>query len=354
VPNELLFVASRAPDGTKGNTMTLQCLFCDQGNPGGAKFCNDCGTPLHFKPCPQCDGINGRFAEACYRCGAAFSSRAGEGDAAELSSQPDAGSAVASPIASWNVLRGDVPQNAAASNDAAPAPTIPLPGVPDRMPWIPMATAVLAACGVLAVVAWQADRSVTASASTDVASRQPMLSAVRSVGPGSTSLASGASVQPRESAVVSPLTPPEERIAAAPGAADRSGTPPAAAAAAPPVVPVAAGQPTRSARAAAGKSYRSASASRGRATVRHAAQPASARARPTSKADETPPADIRRPESPSGPRVVPVMLATRDGTATRVAVATSRQNTGTSPTYACAETAAPTAACDIRLVAKGN
>jgi hypothetical protein len=59
----------------------LQCLFCDQTNPPAAKFCNECGTPLHFKPCPQCDGINGRFAGSCYRCGAAFSMVAGEDDA---------------------------------------------------------------------------------------------------------------------------------------------------------------------------------------------------------------------------------------------------------------------------------
>ena len=58
----------------------LQCLFCDQPNPDAAKFCNECGTPLHFKPCPQCDGINGRFAESCYRCGAAFSPIARESD----------------------------------------------------------------------------------------------------------------------------------------------------------------------------------------------------------------------------------------------------------------------------------
>ena len=335
--------------------MTLQCLFCDQGNPDGAKFCNECGTPLHFKPCPQCDGINGRFAEACYRCGAAFSSRVGEGDAAPLSPQPDAGSAVASPIASWNVLRGEVPPSAPASNDAAPAPTIPTPAVPATMPWIPMATAVFAACGVLSVVAWQADRSVTAGVSPAVAALPQTVSATRPAAPGSTSLAAEVNVQPREPSVVPAIAPRAERIAAAPGAADRPARPPVVAAFAPPASPVAAGQPTRSARPAATKSYRSASASRGRATVKQAAQPTSPRsARPASKADDAAPADVRRPDSPAAPRVVPVMLATRDGATAKVAVATSRSNAGTGPTYACAETAAPTAACDIRLVAKGN
>jgi hypothetical protein len=30
------------------------CPFCDHHNPAGAKFCNDCGSSLHLKPCNQC------------------------------------------------------------------------------------------------------------------------------------------------------------------------------------------------------------------------------------------------------------------------------------------------------------
>jgi hypothetical protein len=48
-----------------------QCLFCDHVNPVGAKFCNDCGSPLHLKPCKQCEAINDHAAQNCYRCGAA-------------------------------------------------------------------------------------------------------------------------------------------------------------------------------------------------------------------------------------------------------------------------------------------
>jgi ribosomal protein L40E len=48
-----------------------QCLFCDHVNPVGAKFCNDCGSPLHLKPCKQCEAINDHAAENCYQCGAA-------------------------------------------------------------------------------------------------------------------------------------------------------------------------------------------------------------------------------------------------------------------------------------------
>jgi hypothetical protein len=48
-----------------------QCLFCDHINPAAAKFCNECGEPLHLKSCKQCEAINDRTARICYRCGAA-------------------------------------------------------------------------------------------------------------------------------------------------------------------------------------------------------------------------------------------------------------------------------------------
>src|SRR5436190_14615663 len=47
------------------------CAFCAHRNPAGAKFCNDCGSPLHLKPCSQCDAINNQTATNCYKCGAA-------------------------------------------------------------------------------------------------------------------------------------------------------------------------------------------------------------------------------------------------------------------------------------------
>ena len=46
------------------------CPFCDHRNPVGAKFCNDCGSPL--KPCDQCDAVNYQAATKCYKCGAAY------------------------------------------------------------------------------------------------------------------------------------------------------------------------------------------------------------------------------------------------------------------------------------------
>src|SRR5690349_12326063 len=46
------------------------CSFCDHHNPAGAKFCNDCASPLHLKPCKRCDAINHQAATKCYKCGA--------------------------------------------------------------------------------------------------------------------------------------------------------------------------------------------------------------------------------------------------------------------------------------------
>jgi ribosomal protein L40E len=46
------------------------CSFCDHRNPGDAKFCNACASPLHLKPCKQCDAVNDQTATNCYKCGA--------------------------------------------------------------------------------------------------------------------------------------------------------------------------------------------------------------------------------------------------------------------------------------------
>jgi hypothetical protein len=49
-----------------------QCLFCSHANPAGAKFCNDCGSPLHLKPCSQCETVNDRAAKNCFKCRTEF------------------------------------------------------------------------------------------------------------------------------------------------------------------------------------------------------------------------------------------------------------------------------------------
>ena len=48
------------------------CPFCNHANPAGAKYCNDCGSPLHLKPCNRCEAINDEVASDCYKCGAEF------------------------------------------------------------------------------------------------------------------------------------------------------------------------------------------------------------------------------------------------------------------------------------------
>ena len=50
-----------------------QCLFCAHTNPAGAKFCNECGAPLHLRPCNRCEAINDQVAKNCYQCGIALS-----------------------------------------------------------------------------------------------------------------------------------------------------------------------------------------------------------------------------------------------------------------------------------------
>jgi hypothetical protein len=47
------------------------CSFCEHRNPAGSKFCNECGSPLHLKPCTQCDAVNQQDAANCHNCGAA-------------------------------------------------------------------------------------------------------------------------------------------------------------------------------------------------------------------------------------------------------------------------------------------
>ena len=57
----------------------LQCLFCNHLNPGGATFCNDCGSQLQLQQCDLCGSINKRSAKICYKCGAPFVALAAHG-----------------------------------------------------------------------------------------------------------------------------------------------------------------------------------------------------------------------------------------------------------------------------------
>ena len=49
------------------------CPFCAHTNPAGAKFCNECGAPLHLRPCNRCEAVNNQVDKNCYKCGIALS-----------------------------------------------------------------------------------------------------------------------------------------------------------------------------------------------------------------------------------------------------------------------------------------
>ena len=51
----------------------LACKFCAHSNPEGSKFCNECGSPLNFAPCPRCEAINSVSDRECFQCGAPLS-----------------------------------------------------------------------------------------------------------------------------------------------------------------------------------------------------------------------------------------------------------------------------------------
>ena len=73
------------------------CPFCNRRNPAGAKFCNDCGSPLDLKPCNQCDAVNDQAATTCYKCGAQCPASFTTPDATPLLAAADPAPAWATP-----------------------------------------------------------------------------------------------------------------------------------------------------------------------------------------------------------------------------------------------------------------
>ena len=53
-----------------GRMLPSDCPFCEHKNPVGAKFCNECGSPLSLAPCQRCGAINNLMDADCQRCGA--------------------------------------------------------------------------------------------------------------------------------------------------------------------------------------------------------------------------------------------------------------------------------------------
>jgi len=68
----------------------FSCLFCSHANPAGSRYCNECGSPLRLKPCPECDAVNDLEAVNCYQCSGSLIARSVEVSAVESEKQPAA------------------------------------------------------------------------------------------------------------------------------------------------------------------------------------------------------------------------------------------------------------------------
>jgi len=70
VTNRLTLISSAESQNPReaASVSGMQCPFCSQGNPQGAKFCSECGGALHLAPCPRCGAVNDVVATNCYQC----------------------------------------------------------------------------------------------------------------------------------------------------------------------------------------------------------------------------------------------------------------------------------------------
>ena len=70
--------------------LPTQCAVCDHKNPPDAKFCNECGSPLHLTWCSHCGAVNDRASTHCYSCGAQILVQSMAAEAAPHSAVPAA------------------------------------------------------------------------------------------------------------------------------------------------------------------------------------------------------------------------------------------------------------------------
>lgn len=70
VPPPSASASAQAASALGAVALAVQCPVCDHSNPAGARFCNECGSPVGLRGCPQCDAINERESAFCYKCGA--------------------------------------------------------------------------------------------------------------------------------------------------------------------------------------------------------------------------------------------------------------------------------------------
>lgn len=97
----------------------VQCSFCQHENTPGARFCAECGSPLHLRVCPnpKCGKVSDVNAAQCEFCGTPFPkiplAEAGGGAATPPSSDRDQveplgedkpGTAEKSPTAAWPLI----------------------------------------------------------------------------------------------------------------------------------------------------------------------------------------------------------------------------------------------------------
>src|SRR5262245_39825075 len=66
----------------------FQCSFCGHDNPVNAKFCNECGSPLHLALC-ACGAVNEVADAKCYKCGAPLESAPSPAAASDLECKVD-------------------------------------------------------------------------------------------------------------------------------------------------------------------------------------------------------------------------------------------------------------------------
>jgi hypothetical protein len=70
--------------------MLPDCPFCGHQNPAAAKFCNECGSPLHLTPCSGCGAVNNLGEAQCWRCAKVLLSPAASPTAPRLETRPGA------------------------------------------------------------------------------------------------------------------------------------------------------------------------------------------------------------------------------------------------------------------------
>ena len=119
----------------------VSCRFCFHGNPSGARFCNECGSPLNLKPCRRCEAVNDAFAEHCHQCGMPFAPDAGP-DAAAAAEGTKASSVRDSPfVPALGETSKSATTDAKVAKSAAPDPK-PTKSTADASAASPLAAAV--------------------------------------------------------------------------------------------------------------------------------------------------------------------------------------------------------------------